>query len=98
MKKITLSHLGLLAIPLVFLGAVASVALASSGATTQLPVTTSITETATVQTAPTADTDTETNDDASVTSPKADTEAVDAPETKDDVSGPQEAFSTETAD
>lgn len=92
-----MGYLGLLGIPLALLGIATSVAMAAPKAPNPeaAPVAQSVTAQAGQQV---ADTDTETNDDASVADPQADTETAGTPETNDDASGPQEAPGTETAD
>ena len=96
MKKLNMGHLGLLGIPLALLGVVTSVAMAApSTPPTPAPVAHVVTAQASGQV---ADTDTETNDDASVAGSQADTEKAGTPETNDDASGPQEAPGTETND
>jgi hypothetical protein len=89
-----MGYLGLLGIPLALLGVVTSVALAAP-ATTSTPV---APVSNVVAPAPvTADTDVETNDDASVSTTDITKAGADG-ETNDDASGPQETPGTEHAD
>lgn len=97
MKKLNMGYLGLLGIPLALAGIATSVAMAApkAPAPEAAPTTQSVTTPTGQQV---ADTDIETNDDASVAGSQADTETAGTPETNDDASGPQEAPGTETAD
>ena len=94
MKQLNMKYVGLLGIPLALLGVVTSVAMAAPSAPTSTPAA----QVVTAQPTQAADTDVETNDDASDTGSQADTEKAGAAETNDDASGPQEAPGTETAD
>ncbi len=96
MKK-NIGYLGLLAIPLALLGVVTSVALAAPKAAPVDAPAAAVTAAA-PQTAQVADTDTETNDDGSVSTGAVKSTADTDTETNDDASGPQEAPGTEQAD